>query len=155
MAVVRGPERTRDDHPVVLGVDGTPAGEGAIGYAFEAADRRAVPLVAVHVWRDELDDPEWSPAFADVDPAEQERELLSERLAGWSGRFPDVEVTRVLDDEQPVRALVARSLQASLLVVGTRGKVRVPGRWGSVAGAVMHEAQCPVVMVRPAPVAAS
>ena len=154
VAVVRGPEHLRDDLPVVLGVDGTPAGEAAIGYAFEAADRRAVPLVAVHVWRDELDDPEWASAFVDVDPSEQERELLSERLAGWSARFPDVELTRVLDDEQPVRALVARSLQASLLVVGTRGKVRAPGRWGSVAGALLHEAQCPVVVVRPAPVAA-
>jgi nucleotide-binding universal stress UspA family protein len=154
VAVVRGPQRVRDDRPVVLGVDGTPAGEGAIRYAFEAADRRAVPLIAVHVWRDELDDPEWASAFEDVDPAEQERELLSERLAGWSTRFPDVEVTRVLDDDRPVRALVARSVQASLLVVGTRGRLRAPGRWGSVAGAVLHEARCPVVVVRPTPVAA-
>jgi nucleotide-binding universal stress UspA family protein len=154
VAVVRGPDRTRDDRPVVLGVDGTPAGEAAIGYAFEAADRRAVPLIAVHVWRDELDDPEWASAFVDVDPAEQERELLSERLAGWGARYPDVALSRVLDDDQPVRALVARTLQASLLVVGTRGKVRAPGRWGSVAGAVLHETQCPVVVVRPAPVAA-
>ncbi|HEY2194813.1 MAG TPA: universal stress protein [Actinomycetospora sp.] len=153
VAVVRGPERLRDERPVVLGVDGTPAGEGAIGYAFEAADRRAVPLIAVHVWRDELDDPEWASAFVDVDPTEQERELLSERLAGWSARFPDVDLTRVLDDDQPVRALVARSLQASLLVLGTRGRLRAPGRWGSVAGAVLHEAQCPVVVVRPTPVA--
>lgn len=154
VAVVRGPERARDDQPVVLGVDGTPAGEGAIAYAFEAADRRAVPLVAVHVWRDELDDPEWTSAFVDVDPAEQERELLSERLAGWSGRFPDVELTQVLDDEQPVRALVARSMLASLLVVGSRGRRHALGRWGSVSGAVLHEAHCPVVVVRPAAVAA-
>ncbi len=154
VVVVRGPDRPRDGAPVVLGVDGTPAGEAAIAWAFEAADRRAVPLVAVHVWRDEYDDPEWSSAFEVDEPAEQERELLSERLAGHSARFPDVEVIPVLDDEAPVRALVGHSYQAQLLVLGSRGRTGLRGRWGSVSGRVLHEAQCPVVVVRPEPVAA-
>ena len=148
VAVVRGPVHPRDGAPVVLGVDGSPAGDAAVGYAFETADRRGVALLAVHGWRDELDDPEWSSAFEVDDPAEQERELISERLAGWSSRFPDVTVTQVLDDEAPVRALIAHAMQAQLLVLGSRGAGRLPGRWGSVSGAVLHEAQCPVVVVR-------
>lgn len=148
VVVVRGPEHVRDGHPVVLGVDGTSAGEAAIGWAFEAADRRGVGLVAVHVWRDRLDDPEWASPFEPEDPVGSERELLAERLAGWGGHYPDVTLTQVLEEEDPVRALIAHSLQAQLLVVGSRGRSGPIGRWTSVSTAVIHEAQCPVAVVR-------
>src|SRR5437764_284809 len=39
-----------DRGPVVLGVDGAPAGEDAIAIAFEEASWRQAPLVAIHCW---------------------------------------------------------------------------------------------------------
>ena len=43
--------------PVVVGIDGTPLSEAAIPFAFDAAAARHVPLVAVHTWLDEINDP--------------------------------------------------------------------------------------------------
>jgi nucleotide-binding universal stress UspA family protein len=36
--------------PVLLGVDGSPANDPAVGFAFEEAALRGVPLLAVHAW---------------------------------------------------------------------------------------------------------
>jgi len=36
--------------PVLLGVDGSPSSDPAVGFAFEEASLRGVPLTAVHAW---------------------------------------------------------------------------------------------------------
>lgn len=139
--------------PIVVGVDGTPSSEAAIGFAVAAADRDGVPLVAVHVWRDLLDDPEW-PTMVEDDPEEDatpEEELLAERLAGWRARYPDVEVVRRLPEGRPARTLVDLSAGAGLLVVGTRGRRGLAAAVGSVGRAVLARAHCPVAVVPPCP----
>src|SRR5689334_10983679 len=130
VVVVRGPEpdtMTPRPEPVVVGVDGSPANEAAVAFAFEAAALRAVPLVAVHAWQDLLVDPTTAPLL-DFDAIEaDEREVLAERLAGWSAKYPDVPVRRLVVRDRAAHALVEESVAAQLVVVGSRGRGGLAG----------------------------
>ena len=150
VVVVRGPAPAPPDGPVVVGVDGSPISEAAVGFAYEAAAARGVPLVAVHTWWDVMADPTFAPLL-DWDAMEaDEREALAERLAGWGEKFPDVEVQRVVLHDRPARALLAQAAGAQLVVVGTRGRGGVAGLLlGSVSHSLLHHASCPVAVVRP------
>jgi nucleotide-binding universal stress UspA family protein len=150
--VVRGSEPDRTGprpEPVVVGVDGSPTSEAATAFAFEAASLRRVPLVAVHVWRDVLVDATMAPLL-DWDVIDSdEREVLAERLAGWTEKYPDVPVRRLVARDRPARALVEESGRAQLVVVGSRGRGGFHGLLlGSVSQALLHNAHCPVAVVR-------
>lgn len=151
LVVVRGLSRAEEltTRPVVVGVDGTPNSEGAIAFAFEAAAARRVPLVAVHAWWDLLLDPTVAP-MVDFDAfASEEAEVLSERLAGWTEKYPDVPVERVLARDRPAHQLVKQAERAQLVVVGTRGRGALAGLvLGSVSHALLHSSPCPVAVVR-------
>jgi nucleotide-binding universal stress UspA family protein len=154
VVVVRGPEadpKAARSEPVVVGVDGSPAGEAAVPFAFEAASLHGVPLVAVHTWRDLLVDATMAPLLDFDAIAAEEAEVLAERLAGWSATYPDVAVRRAVLRDRPAHALVEQSAAAQLLVVGSRGRGGLAGMLlGSVSQAVLHHAHCPVAVVRPA-----
>jgi nucleotide-binding universal stress UspA family protein len=150
--VVRGSEPDRSGprpEPVVVGVDGSPTSEAATAFAFEAASLRRVPLLAVHVWRDVLVDATMAPLL-DWDVIDSdEREVLAERLAGWTEKYPDVPVRRLVARDRPARALVEESGRAQLVVVGSRGRGGFHGLLlGSVSQALLHHAHCPVAVVR-------
>jgi nucleotide-binding universal stress UspA family protein len=150
VVVVREPERgAAGPAPVVVGVDGSPTSEAAVAFAFEEASLRQAPLVAVHVWRDVLVEPTLAP-LVDWDALESdEREVLAERLAGWTGKYPDVHVSRRVVQDRPAAALVDESGHAQLVVVGSRGRGGFRGLLlGSVSQALLHHARCPVAVVR-------
>ncbi|MEU6700704.1 universal stress protein [Pseudonocardia sp. NPDC046786] len=147
--VVRGDRAPDSGLPVLLGVDGSPAGEAAVGIAFEEASRRAVRLRALHAWSDVVVDPAVAVLVDHQAWETEERALLAERLAGWSGKYPDVEVDRVVVQDRPAHALVQGSADAGLVVVGSRGRGGLAGLvLGSVGQAVLRHAQCPVLVVR-------
>ncbi|MFC5992881.1 universal stress protein [Pseudonocardia hispaniensis] len=150
VVVVRGAVPEASSAPVVVGVDGSPVSEAAVAFAFEAASWRRVPLVAVHTWSDMLLDPTLGPLL-DWDAIEaDERQVLAERLAGWSEKYPDVEVRRVVERDRPAKALVDRSGDAQLVVVGSRGRGGFAGALlGSVSQSLLRHARCPVAIVRP------
>ena len=136
--------------PVVVGVDGSPTSEAAIGFAFEEAAVRGAPLVAVHAFSD------LRPTLSDVSPAdyarleESERVLLAEELASWREKSPTVEVISVVAHGRPTSALLDHGRQAQLLVVGSRGRGGFAGMvLGSTSHALITHALCPVVVVRP------
>ncbi len=149
VAVVRG--RPDAAGPVVVGVDGSPTSEEALKVAIDEAAWREVPLVAVHAWSDA--DYGVPLPTADLDWAEVEREqqrLLAERLAGRQERYPDVRVERVVVRDRPRDELLARSRDAQLVVVGSRGRGGFRGLvLGSTSQALIHHADCPVLVVRP------
>ncbi len=141
-----------DDGPVVVGVDGSPLSEPALAFAFDAAAARRAPLVAVHIWRDTLVDASVAPLIDWDAVALEEQQVLAERLAGWSAKYPDVVVERVVERDRPAHVLQQRSVGAQLLVVGSRGRGGLGGTLlGSVSQALLHHAACPVAIVRPDP----
>lgn len=133
--------------PVVVGIDGSPASELATAIAFEEASWRRVHLVALHSWShgDVTDLPslEWS-AMQQV-----AHEALSERLAGWRERYPDVAVQRRIVYNDPARHLLEEAQSAQLVVVGSHGRGGFSGMLlGSVSTAVVQAAGAPVIVAR-------
>jgi nucleotide-binding universal stress UspA family protein len=80
----------------------------------------------------------------------QADETLSERLAGWQERYPDVRVRPIVALNRPVHQLLERSQTAQLTVVGSHGRGGFAGMLlGSVSLAVAESAHMPVLVVRP------
>jgi nucleotide-binding universal stress UspA family protein len=111
--------------PVVLGVDGSPDSGSAIDFAFEAAQTRQVPLLAVHSWDDSPVHGFRRTFHLHVDEQADTEQLadLTSALAGHTERHPDVTVTPTVRRGHPARVLlqVAAEQGASLLVVGATG----------------------------------
>ena len=147
VVVVRGVRRAGG--PVVVGVDAEYS-DAALGFAFEEAARRAVPLVAVHAWSEAALDPFIVP-FVDWDAIRADEEaVLAEALAPWVAKFPDVEVRPAVVRDGAAGAVVKAAEGASLVVAGSRGRGGVRGLLlGSVSQALLHHAPCPVAVVRP------
>ena len=77
--------------------------------------------------------------WAAVEDAEQR--VLAEQLAGWSERFPQVEVRRLVNRDHPTNTLVELSAGARLLVVGSRGRGGLAGMLlASVSRTQVHHA---------------
>jgi nucleotide-binding universal stress UspA family protein len=146
VAVIHDDFKPEDDAPVVVGVDGSPASELATEIAFDEASRRGVELIVVHTWNDvdyEFPDVKWT----DLKPREDR--VVSEQLAGWCERYPDVVVRRELMRDRPARQLVEQSHGAQLVVVGCRGRGGFVGMMlGSVSATVVESVQVPVIVAR-------
>lgn len=153
VAVIRGDTESDTvprSGPVVLGIDGQESSESAIAWAFDEASRRNTSLTAVHAWAGYP--LTYAQTYSGIDwrvAAEEHRELLAERLAGWQEKYPDVEVHRVLHSGPGAEALLEHAADAQLLVVGSRGHGDVTGLlFGSVGRVLIHHAVCPVLIVR-------
>jgi nucleotide-binding universal stress UspA family protein len=153
VVVVRGEERDPSEAaslPVLVAVDGSSTSDAAIAFAFEAAAAREVSLVALHTWSDNMFDPSLAGVVADWDVVERaERRVLSERVGGWTEKFPDTSVELIVRRDQPAHSLLAQAAEAQLVVVGSRGHGQFVGMvLGSVSNALVHRAPCPVAVVR-------
>lgn len=154
VAVIRPGAAATSGGPVVVGVDGSPNSRPAIGAAFDAAASRGAELVALHAWHDDmtLDVDDRGLVGADVgDDAlrEIERALVSEELAGWSERYPDVVVRAEVRKGDPVTLLLESAAEVSLLVVGSRGRGGFQGALlGSTSQELIMHAEAPVLVVR-------
>jgi K+-sensing histidine kinase KdpD len=91
--VVHGPSDAAG--PIVVGLDGSTASEHALRYAFQAASRARVILLAVHAW-DDLGTrhspiaPAEARAVQEIEAAAQR--MLAEQLASWQEKYSDVVV---------------------------------------------------------------
>lgn len=158
VVIVRGEDRppeydelnTDVSSAVVVGLDGSPMSEAALGYAYDWASAHGAPLVAVHAWGVVAEDSRLL-EHVDLEAVQQDEErLLAEQLAGWGEKYPDVSVRRVVVKDRPARALLEAAAFAGLLVVGARGRGGMAGLLlGSTSQALIHRSACPVVVVRP------
>jgi len=137
--------------PVVVGLVDAPDALEAARVAIREAERRQVPLVAMHAWdiAPELSD---FGTLVHIDPDQEQRELdamLAGVLDPLVKEHPDVVVERRVVQASPRAALVKASQQACLVVVGSRGLGGFAGLlMGSVGRAVVRESDCPVIVVR-------
>lgn len=133
---------------VVVGYDASAEAAAAVRWAAASARRLGLPLHVVHVWglQGQLDTPPLRAASAYVRAGAQEVADEGARLAREAA--PDVEVTAVLDDGPPAKALVERAGGAFLIVLGRQGSSRLSSVLiGSVALSTLQHAECPVVVV--------
>ncbi|MGN6219623.1 MAG: universal stress protein [Microbacterium sp.] len=109
---------------VVVGVDGSPAGEKAVAFAAAEADRLREPLVAVSVWT-----PLEVPRNMGVYPAEylenlahltEESQAIS--LAGLRSQYPDLEIVPTVERGYPSQIINELAAKARLAVVGSHGR---------------------------------
>lgn len=136
---------------VVVGLDASERSEQALEFGFEQADRRRIGLTAVACWS-------WEDSGGNVpgpmqvglwENAEvQDRRLVSELLAGWHEKYPDISVQRRLVSGRTVPTLLKEAEGAALLVVGSRGRGGFAGLLlGSVSQRIIERATCPVAIV--------
>ncbi|WP_410816268.1 universal stress protein [Micromonospora sp. 050-3] len=145
--ITRGTPTTGGE--VLIGVDGSPGNNAAIGFAFHEATLRSVDLRALHT-RTESNNTDHGSMAMDDSGSENlgHDQVLTEALSGWSQKYPQVVVQRQLAAGRAAHALVTASDRAQLVVLGARGRGGLHGRrLGSVSHAVLHHAACPVTIV--------
>lgn len=151
VVVVRG-ARESFDGPVVVGADGSPSSNDAVGTAFQLAAERHCALIAVRAY--EPPSPPWGenvqPVVYDTKERDAaEHEELSASVTPWRAKFPDVQVQEIVAHGSAARVLVGVSHTAQLLVVGTRGHGSFAGTvLGSVGLQLLHHADSPVFINR-------
>ncbi|MEP7765417.1 universal stress protein [Sanguibacter sp. 25GB23B1] len=153
VSVPRGWDGPRPDARVIAAVDGSATSTEVLAHAFELAATSSAELHVVHCWKlgslyaylvdDELVQKEWGVRTAEV---------IATFVDECAADHPDVHVTTHLEYADPTRALVRRSADADVLVLGRHDLGAVEGRLalaapGSIARALVQHARCPVEFV--------
>jgi nucleotide-binding universal stress UspA family protein len=144
-----GPQTGR----VVVAIGESPHMAVTLEFGFGFASRAGLPLTVLHAWD--------TPLFHQIGRAapvvepdifehfqQAERQALTEAIAGWSSKYPEVEVREVAIPDDKVASVIAASAGAALLVVGAHHR-KIPGSLalGAVTHAAVHHAYCPVAIV--------
>ncbi|HET8561532.1 MAG TPA: universal stress protein [Marmoricola sp.] len=131
--------------PVVVGVDPGGAEEHMLALASGAAERLGVPLVAVHAL-----DVRRVPvgAHGGEEGADHRHDAFDVLLDTWSSVAPTTEVQRVRSSGAAATAILDAASDAQLVVLGRCRRTALPGiLLGSTLRAVLHYADCPVMVV--------
>lgn len=132
------------DAPVLVGVDTAESSREALDHGFATASRDGRDMHVVLCWTTPRDHAERC-----AERTEQQR-ALAVALAGFAEQYPDVAVTQLLVDNDPIEELTRRSRRAALLVLGSRGRARLASMaFGSVSRTLIRHRRCPVAVVRP------
>jgi nucleotide-binding universal stress UspA family protein len=135
---------------IVVGVDGSAAGDKALAWACEEADRWGGDLLIVHAWSYPYP-VEPITVTAARDALERDgRTVLDAAVATAVGRVSsNVVVSSRLVEGTAGHAVLEAAKGADLVVVGSRGRGGFASLLlGSVSQQVAQHATCPVVIVR-------
>ncbi|MCX2749602.1 universal stress protein [Arthrobacter sp. MI7-26] len=148
VAVIRGGENLGG--PVVVGVD-VDDWELPLRHACNLAALAGAALRVVHVRKKHwIPRPNPDAAVSTQDQAEPRVQALLDTAARSAHEtIPDLD----LQIRSPIGtsipgSILAEAQDASIIVVGTKGRGLVRGTIGSAAHAVLHHASCPVLVVR-------
>ncbi|MDQ1288148.1 MAG: hypothetical protein QG622_1713 [Actinomycetota bacterium] len=136
----------RAGRPVVVGVDGSHGSARALEWAFHEARDRGAPLRIVTAWA-------WGGSTGtsrnSANAIRQVRQLQEAQvrtvLAHLPGNLPEMSTELVQGD--PASALIDRSRDGVLLVLGSRGLSATEDMVGSVADTCLRHGSCPVAVV--------
>ncbi|WJY98523.1 universal stress protein [Corynebacterium fournieri] len=137
---------------VVVAVDGSPASDNAVRWAANTAMKRDIPLRLAAAYSM----PQFLYAEGMVPPQEVFDELQRETLQTIDRArdialevAPDLRIGHALAEGSPIDMLLEMSKDCTMVVMGSRGLSGLSGMvLGSVSGAVVSHASCPVVVVR-------
>ena len=141
---------------IVVGVDGSPVSRDALRWAAREAELRDCPLEVVYGWQVSTEPRPPGVDLGVAPPLEAYQRQAEARIVKvvtetlGPGRVGRVSVQAV--HRTPGRALIERSQDADLLVLGSKGRGRLAA-WllGSVSDEAVQRAPCSVVIVRPRP----
>lgn len=151
--VVIVPQGSRADAegPVVVGIDGSTHSQAAAERAFWIADLRRVPLIAITTWNVEVVDGVvvTTPGTDAWNAVEAKYRAVADKVVEpLRTRYPEVDCTVEVLRSSPAKAIVERSADAGLIVMGTRGRGGFRGMLlGSVSQQVLETATCPMMVV--------
>ncbi len=132
---------------VVVGVDGRASSGPVLDFAFRQASLSGKPLTVLHTHVDQIGVAYGLPTIPDTAEAEEAARTLAEAVAGFTEKFPEVEVTRTLRGEAVDRALLTADAEASLIVVGRRDGGLLASIHMGAATAVLEHAATAVAVV--------
>jgi nucleotide-binding universal stress UspA family protein len=141
-------------HPVAVGIDGSESALVAVRWAAAEAERRNVRLRLVAVFAEPQ-----SRVVGGIGLGADSRKImlgatrthLAEATASAKEVLPAEQIEQVLISGFPIPVLRAESRAAQVLVLGDRGYGVISGLLlGSVVSAMAAQAECPIVLVRPA-----
>ncbi|MFD0318868.1 universal stress protein [Streptomyces flavalbus] len=133
--------------PVVVGLDGSPASVTAAWWAARAALDRRAPLLLLHSWTTQ-------PLDVPIPQEARSKQLYGQQVlhrvsAELLHRHAGLTVATELVPEPAAEALLARTGDGDLLVLGSRGHGSVASfLLGSISLHVLSLARCPTVTVR-------
>jgi nucleotide-binding universal stress UspA family protein len=139
--------------PILVGADGSPNSDEALGFAFDEAAVRGAELVAMLAW-DELSHQRFARRPVIHGAIDEEAgSVLDQQLAPWLAKYPEVPIRKVIYRGPPAAGLVqpeGRSgPEPQLIVVGSRGRGGLSGLvLGSTSQTVIIHSRCPVIIVR-------
>lgn len=142
-----------DLHNVVVGIDGSEQSCHAATVSADLARRNGATLHLVTIvrppegWWGIVGSPP-TPSALSKSLTDAQREILDSVVAGVD--LSDIEVIQVEDVGDPARMLLdyAEKVDADVMVIGRRGAGLIERiMLGSVANRVVHDAQCPVLLV--------
>ena len=137
---------------IVAAVDGSPASDNAVRWAANAAAKRDVALRLAASYSM----PQFLYAEGMVPPQELYDDLLRETMQRIDDAralalevAPELRIGHAVAEGSPIDMLLEMSREAGMIVMGSRGLGGLSGvMLGSVSGAVVSHAYCPVVVVR-------
>lgn len=133
--------------PLLVGIDVSAEVIPALRWALDEARARGCDVRLVHA-PDKRDATLAETAHLDVDGAAVPRLVVEVYRAIATRIAPDATIQTAVLDGSPPEALIRASAEASLVVLGSRGRADfTESALGSVAQRVASHAQCPVVIV--------
>jgi nucleotide-binding universal stress UspA family protein len=133
---------------IVVGVDGSDAGNQALEWACREVERRGSAVQAVIAWTwDGIDGAVIAKTHPSEERARAER-MLADSVNAVRTLYPNVTIASEAIEGAPAHVLTRTADQADLLVLGSHGHGRVfHAVLGSVADQCVRAAACPVLII--------